>query len=929
MRIRLFTSLALIMLSGLLFSIPASANVEYLKAYTLVAENEYLQLFINEETTEVAVLEKTTNHVWYSSPQNLSMERIKRGAARDGLRATLSLSYYTPEREARTLNSYLDSVLNGEYTITPIDGGVRVDYVLGQRWKPEAYLPIMIAKEKFEAILAKVEDKFDRQILEEDYTLLTMRETAADPYEKVAVYGVDTQRVFGSWDLLALSGPVLKKSLGLRDSPEERKKYLIERLADTIVEYRADMDMRNLITASDVSHMKNAEVYALLEATYPRFDKLEIARIFKEAGYRPDDVAADHTLASLDPPVPNPEVFGIPVIFRLDGPSLVVTIPAGEITYPIDALTKDGSIATFMPQSMDLLPLFGAADTSAEGYLFVADRSGALVKLNNQKKLSLPSFSGNVYGTDRSIQPQYEQITAGPLIRMPVYGLKDGDKAFFTIIEDGQAIALIRAELAGKADSFNKAWVGLNLTPRATVTLYGVREEGQITSADDRLVDVYQARPYNGNVTLRIGFLTGNDADYVGMANLYRSYLVGRYGLERKSPDSPLPFYVELIGGIHKRSVFLGAPREVVEPLTGYAQARGILDELVRSRVSGIKVRYTGWTKGGIHHYFPSQVSLERALGTRADLDQLIKFAAEHDIEIYPDVDFITVYRDTLFDGYRSGRDASRYLNRSAVKVYDFNIATFQRLPERSYEILSASRLEGLVNSFLKSFRGFGFDGVSLRSVASAVYSDFRERPEDLVDRQQAVVAGQRAMGSLRAAGLKLMVEGGNDMAFPYANHIVDAPTGGTRMHFFDESVPFYQMVLHGYIDYTGAPFNYRGDYDEALLRCLETGEAPYYRWSYADSSVVKDTLFNHLLSIEYRGWFDDAVALYHEISSVLDRVRGQSIVNHEKLHEGVYRTTYENGLAVVVNYTDENYSHNGIAVAAKSYSVLEREREL
>ena len=225
---------------------------------------------------------------------------------------------------------------------------------------------------------------------------------------------------------------------------------------------------------------------------------------------------------------------------------------------------------------------------------------------------------------------------------------------------------------------------------------------------------------------------------------------------------------MELIGGIHKRSVFLGAPRGVVEPLTGYAQARGILDELVRSGVSGIKVRYTGWTKGGIHHYFPNQVSLERALGTRADLDQLIKFAAEHDIEIYPDVDFITVYRDTLFDGYRSGRDASRYLNRSAVKVYDFNIATFQRLPERSYEILSASRLEGLVNSFLKSVRGFGFDGVSLRSVASAVYSDFRERPEDLVDRQQAVVAGQRAMGSLRAAGLKLMVEGGNDMAFPY-----------------------------------------------------------------------------------------------------------------------------------------------------------------
>ena len=58
---------------------------------------------------------------------------------------------------------------------------------------------------------------------------------------------------------------------------------------------------------------------------------------------------------------------------------------------------------------------------------------------------------------------------------MPVYESR-GRQAFFTIIEDGQAIAVIRAELAGKTDSFNKAWVALfNLAPRDD-PLYGVRE---------------------------------------------------------------------------------------------------------------------------------------------------------------------------------------------------------------------------------------------------------------------------------------------------------------------------------------------------------------------------------------------------------------------------------------------------------------------
>lgn len=922
-----FRSLSLTILALLLCWAPVAADEEYLSDYTLVSENEYLQLYLNEETTEIAVLQKSTNYVWFSSPPDLSMERIKRGNAREGMRATLSLSYYTPDRAARTLNSYVDSVLNGEFTITPVDGGVRIDYVLGKQWPNEAYVPVMITKDKFDAVLEKVEDRFDRQILEEDYTLLTLQETAGDPYERVNVYGIDPQRVFGNWDLIALSGPVLERSFGLRDSPEERKKYLLERLSDTIVLYRNDMDMRSLITAADVEHMKNTEVYALLDGTYPRFDRDEIPRIFKEAGYGPEDVIEDHIAASLDPPMQNPEVFRIPVVFRIDGPSLVVTIPAGEIEYPIDVLTKEGEIATFMPQSIDLLQYFGAADTAAQGYIFVPDRSGALVELNNQRKLSLPSFLGSVYGVDRSIAPQQESIARGSLIRLPVYGLKSGDRAFLSIIEDGQALAYIRAELAGKTDSFNKVSCGFTLTPRTTIVLYGVREEGQITSSDDRLVDVYQTRPYQGDITLRIAFLSGDEADYSGMANLYRSYLIDRHGLSRVVADSTVPFYVELIGGIHKQEVLFGAPREVVYPLTSYAQAQEIVSDLLESGVDNIKVRYTGWTKGGAHHYFPDSVELEKALGTRDELDQLIAFAEEHGVEIFPDVDFLTVYRNTLFDGFRSGTDAARYLNRDAVHAYDFNIATFQRIPGQRYAILSPRRLERLVTEFLADFRGYGFDGVSLRSMGGAVYSDFREKLHELVDRQQASQMSYDAMGSLCDEGLELMVSGGNDIAFPYARHIVNAPTEGSNMHFFDESIPFYQMVLHGYVSYAGEPLNPNTQHRRALLKCLETGSAPYYRWTYADSSAVKDTLFNHLLSTNYTGWLDEATILYGEVSSVLNQVCDQAIVDHQKLDEGIYRTTYENGLTVVVNYTNEDYSGEGVTVDAESYIVLEKER--
>ena len=69
--------------------------------------------------------------------------------------------------------------------------------------------------------------------------------------------------------------------------------------------------------------------------------------------------------------------------------------------------------------------------------------------------------------------------------------------------------------------------------------------------------------------------------------------------------------------------------------------------------------------------------------------------------------------------------------------------------------------------------------------------------------------------------------------------------------------------------------------------------------------------------------------ALYKEVSSVLNEVCDQAIVDHRKLDEGIYRTTCENGLTVVVNYTTEDYSFDGVTVEAESYIVLEKERTM
>ena len=217
-----FRSLSLTILALVLCCTSAVANEEYLSAYAGVRKR-VSAVDVNEETTEIAVLisQLTTS----GSPVRQTF-RWRESSAVPGRHEGFAFTELLHSGQVgATLNSYVDSVLNEEFTITPADGGIRIDYLLGKRWPDDAYVPAMIRKEKFEAVLEKVEDKFDREILEEDYTLLTLVETAGDPYEKVNVMDRSSTSV---WQLGPDSsiGPVLTRSYGLRDTPEERKKLL-------------------------------------------------------------------------------------------------------------------------------------------------------------------------------------------------------------------------------------------------------------------------------------------------------------------------------------------------------------------------------------------------------------------------------------------------------------------------------------------------------------------------------------------------------------------------------------------------------------------------------------------------------------------------------------------------------------------------------
>ena len=110
----------LISVLGLLFvhALAFQGWAAELKNYSLALENEFLRLYVRAETAEFAVEDIASGEVWYSATENINLERIKRGNARNNMRSLVVLNYFTPRREGKTLSSYGDSVLHEEFTVT-------------------------------------------------------------------------------------------------------------------------------------------------------------------------------------------------------------------------------------------------------------------------------------------------------------------------------------------------------------------------------------------------------------------------------------------------------------------------------------------------------------------------------------------------------------------------------------------------------------------------------------------------------------------------------------------------------------------------------------------------------------------------------------------------------------------------------------------
>ena len=400
--------------------------------------------------------------------------------------------------------------------------------------------------------------------------------------------------------------------------------------------------------------LADGNLYVLSEYTAV-YEIEEIYEGLSKVGYTEQDLAADNAKHGIVYESTEREVFVIPLCYRLKADGLEVSVDCSKIEAP----------SSFPLVSLSILPYMGAGSIKDEGYTFIPDGSGSLVYHNNGK--SQFSMTVPIYGNDaaKSVSTKKGDFFEAT---MPVFGIKNNNQALFCVIEDGDALASLTVNTSGRLNSYN------TVSPSFEIRAYDVVSLSSSGTSSGK-VNVYQEKPYTGRIGLKYYFLSGEKANYTGMAEIYRMFLEKK-GQIQHLQHSGYPFVLETLGAFKKRKTFLGIPYNGTVTLTTYEQTGEIVNELHRLGVDIVDVRLSGWFNGGLDNRYPSSVSPVNALGGSRRLSALIQQVEGAGGHVYMDTS-MQVVNESLFSlRYNPWTKSVRYTYKEMLLRFPFYIST-------------------------------------------------------------------------------------------------------------------------------------------------------------------------------------------------------------------------------------------------------------
>ena len=591
--------------------------------------------------------------------------------------------------------------------------------------------------------------------------------------------------------------------------------------------------------------------------------------------------------------------FDIGVEVSLAGDTLTVRVP--------DESIQEHKADTFI-STVALFPFLGYTYLDEqEGYMLVPDGNGALIYLDNKEGRYTTGFSSLIYGTDdgmtssskvSTLWGRYETVTQSNNVLAPIFGMAhlEDQQAYLGIVESGDERCSVEVTPNGVMVDYNRCF--------ARFLLRDVYVQ-PLTQSNSGTVPAVEQDRLHSDLQVSYYLLSGDDANYSGMAKTYREYLLTNNKIEKR--DLSYNTRVDFLGT--EREEFLMGTTAVT--MTTVNDVEEILEELRGLGVQNVLSVYRGWQSGGLYNVPITKYKADSNIGGNSALMNLVRNEAQKGNTIYLYNDALTVNATT---------NSTTYNVMKMVNKRTFTLDVHGQVYDTFYYLMPG-RSSGNLARFVDDLNDKGIGNLALAGITAKLFSysskgNYYSRTDTMDIYMDAVKAAHE--------NSNLVMETPNAYLWEYADAFLDMPLSSSDYLYLDQEIPFLSMVLKGVVPMYSEYVNFEANKTENFLQMVESGMYPSFYVSAEDSSKLIYTNSNNLYSLEYASYRDTIAEYDAALKALAEKTGDACIIRHEILDNGLVKVTYDNGVKIYVNYSDSDLSADGLTVEALSYKVGE-----
>ena len=594
---------------------------------------------------------------------------------------------------------------------------------------------------------------------------------------------------------------------------------------------------------------------------------------------------------------------------------------------------------------IDILPYFTSVINEVKvddkvyqtnGYMVIPDGSGAVISLNNGRT-DYTQYSKRIYSTDLAYGYKVKQAETQDIM-LPMYGLtvnrmqdeasNQFQNAYQVVVRasTGASQASINSQVSLFSDSYNKTYMSTTYRESQLVQIGTGYYAKEITKFTPDYVRV--------DTVINYYFMSSEtkDFNYSDVAKFYQQILIDEGILSKENVDTTddTVFNAEILGIYDYTTNFLGIVYSGHDTLTTLDQAVKIADDLRSWGVTDLNMIYRGWRKDGMINRTFNNMSFGSKLGNKTSYKKFIQYIKDNDITLYPVTSFVEInkYNEAYGKSRYSTRDVSseytvKYPYDLASNVYKKKATPIYTLSPRFFNTFA----EKMATNYKKA--NPELDGMAFEKLGSAIVGDYKKR--HIFYRFNSVAEQIKSFDTITSKGIEnICLNSPYEYAVKYADNITNLTYESTLFEVFDYSIPLYQMVFSGYVDYSGLVIN---KYDEQgmtqhLMNIFKTGSNVHFIFTYDSSSELIQTEYNYYYYTQYNQWKSEVEQVMGELSKYQLHKYVLNYFEQYNNISNVYVSTYTNKQAALNNQATSDEFKVYLNYSDKAVNIINRNGE-